>query len=82
LLRRRRKQRKEEKIVVEEKMKMKLELVDIVHRQKMKAEPDKLKMKEIKKYARDMENILHYALATIVILIDVVIALSGLFRCK
>ena len=66
----------------EEKMKMDLYLADIVHRQKMKAEADKLKMKKIKKYARDMENRLHYALAAVVILIGVVIALSGLSRCK
>ena len=63
-------------------MKMELHLADIVHRQKMKAEADKLKMKKIKKYDWDMENRLHYALAAVVILIGVVIALSGLSRCK
>ena len=46
----------------------------------MKAEADKWKMKNIKKYARDMETRRHYALVAILILIDVVIALSGLSR--
>jgi Cu/Ag efflux pump CusA len=48
----------------------------------MKAREGKLKMKKIKKYARDMENCLHYALAIVVILFSVVIALSGITRCK
>jgi hypothetical protein len=48
----------------------------------MKMEEDKLKMKKIKKYARDKENCLHYALAVVVILISVVIALSGITRCN
>jgi hypothetical protein len=48
----------------------------------MKAEEDKLKMKKIKKYARNKENCLHYDLAVFVILISVVIALLGITRCK
>jgi hypothetical protein len=46
----------------------------------MKAEEDKLKMKKIKKYARNF--FLYYALDIVVIQINVVIALSGLTRCK
>jgi hypothetical protein len=57
-------------------------LADIIRRQKMKAEEDKLKMKKIKKYDHDKENCLNYALALIVILISVVIALSGITRCR
>jgi hypothetical protein len=49
----------------EENMKMELQLKDIVHKQKMKAELDKLKIKKIKKYAPEMEN-----RASVVILID------------
>jgi hypothetical protein len=57
-------------------------LADIIRRQKMKAEEDKLKMKKIKKYDHDKENCLNYALALIIILISVVIALSGITRCR
>jgi hypothetical protein len=48
----------------EEKINMELHLADIVHRQKMKAYADKLKMKKIKNHICDMENRLHYALAS------------------
>jgi uncharacterized protein YktB (UPF0637 family) len=66
----------------EEKVKIEHNLADIIRIQKMKMEEDKLKMKKIKKYARDKENCLHYALVVVVILISVVIALSGITRCK
>jgi uncharacterized membrane protein len=67
----------------EEKVKIEHKLADIIRGQKMKMEEDKLKMKNIKKkYARDKENCLHYALAVVVILISVVIPLSGITRCK
>jgi hypothetical protein len=65
-----------------ENVKIEHNLADIIHRQKMKAEEDKLKLNKIKKYTRDMENCLHYALAIVVILISVAIALSGITRCK
>jgi hypothetical protein len=54
----------------EENMKMELQLKDIVHKQKIKADLDKLKIKKIKKYAPEMENRPYYALASVVILID------------
>jgi exonuclease III len=49
----------------EEKVKIEHSLADIICRQKMKTEEDKLKMKKVKKYARDKENYLHYALAVV-----------------
>jgi hypothetical protein len=64
-LRRRRKQRKKAKIFEEEKMKMYLHFANIVHRQDEGRGLDKLKMKTIKKYIRDMENRLHYDLAVV-----------------
>jgi hypothetical protein len=66
----------------EKKVKIEHNFADIIRIQKMKMEEDKLKMKKIKKYARDRENCLHYALVVVVILISVVIALSGITRCK
>jgi hypothetical protein len=48
----------------------------------MKTEVEKLKMKKIKKYPRDKENCLHYALAVVLIQISIVTALSGITRCK
>jgi hypothetical protein len=62
------------KMFKEEKLNIEHKLADIIRRQKMKMEEDKLKMKRIKKYARGKENFLHYALV-VVILISVVIAL-------
>jgi hypothetical protein len=62
------------KIFKEEKLNIEHKLANIIRRQKMKMEEDKLKMKRIKKYARDKENFLHYDLV-VVILISVVIAL-------
>jgi hypothetical protein len=65
---------------------MELELTNINYpHTKDRVKLDKLKMKKIKKYVRDIENRLHYALAAlaaVVILIGVAIAFSGLTRCK
>jgi hypothetical protein len=66
----------------EENLKIKHNLEDMIRRHKMKVDEDKLKMKKIKKYARNKENCLYYALAIVVILISVVIALLGITRCK
>ena len=65
-----------------EKIKLELDMADFFDGQKKKVGEDRLKMKKIKKYARDKENNLHYALTAVVILLGVVIALSGLSRCK
>jgi hypothetical protein len=73
------KKKAEEKAKMFENKKVKIEhnLVDIIRRQKMKAEELMVMVTKIKRYARDKENCLHYALAVVVILISVVIALLG-----
>ena len=50
-----------------EKMKMELHIIDFFDGQKKKTDEDRLKMKNLKKYARDKENSLHYVLAVVVI---------------
>ena len=62
-------------------MQMELNLADIVHEHKMKADIAKLKLKKIKQNAVQKENCLCYALARVVILEAVVISLLGLSRC-
>ena len=78
------KKKAEEKVkrLEDEKMEMQLQLADLVHDNKRKAEEAKLKLKKIRKYVRDKENHLLYALAALVILVSVVIALSDLSRCR
>ena len=71
------------KMFEEEKMKLELDMAEFIDGQKKKkSHEDMLKMKKIKQYGLGKENSLHYTLAAVVILVGVLIALSGLSRCK
>jgi uncharacterized protein (DUF3084 family) len=69
------------KKIVEENMRLEIQLDDIVHHHKLNTNATRRKIKAIKTYALDMEAYLQYALGAIVILVDVFIAMFELLRC-
>ena len=69
------------KRVLEENMQMELQLVDMADGHNINVQATKLKMNKIRRYALRMEKILQFALGSIVILVAIIIAMSGYFRC-
>ena len=73
------------KRVVEEKGQIELELADIIDEHNMKKQEarqaTRSKRNKIKKYALQKEMCLQYAFSAIVILVAVIIAMSGFFKC-
>lgn len=67
--------------VAEEKREIELELADIIDGHNINKQETRLKMNKIKKYALRKEMCLQYSYGAIVILVAVIIAMSGLFRC-
>ena len=63
-------------------MEMELQCAYLVYDNNRNAEEANLKLKKIRKSISDKENNLLYVLAAVVILVSIVIALSGLSRCK
>jgi hypothetical protein len=69
------------KNIVEENMRLELQLADIVYDHKLNANATRKKMKAIKRYALDRETYLQYALGANVILFTLFIAMFRLLRC-
>jgi hypothetical protein len=69
------------KKIVEENMRLELQLADIVHHHKLNTNATRRKVKAIKTYALNRETYLQYSLGDIVILVTIFIAMFGLLRC-
>ena len=69
------------KIIEEEKMRLELDVADIVHDHKIKMDAMRLKIRKIGKYVIDKEVWYHYAVGLVITLVAILIAFVFIFRC-
>ena len=69
------------KIIEEEKMRLELDVTDIIHDHKIKMDAMRLKIRKIRKYFIDKKAWYHYAVGSVITLVAILIAFVFIFRC-